>query len=384
MLNGVPAESVVITGLGVVTPLGQTVDELWQALMAGHCASRPWEDLKEQGFRISTACRVADFAAPDEQRGQFMAIAAARQAREQARLPQDRPVGVFVGSTMGESAAFEQTAEGRAFDLGQSSIQIFPKAVQTALGLEGPLRAYGTACAAGNYAIGAAARAIQSGQLDYAIAGGVEPFSRIAMVGFSRSRAMAADYCRPFDKDRSGMQLGEAAAFVVLESERAARARGVTPLARVHSLGLSCDAYHPTAPRPDGSGMAAAMSQALQMGGVAPGDIDWVCAHGSGTRASDAAESQALASLFEHRPAISGIKGALGHALGAATAVQAVVVTLGLQQQCIPPTVNFRGLEPESRLDMVAEPRSVPGLRRALSCGYAFGGINSALLMEAV
>ncbi|MCU7813303.1 MAG: beta-ketoacyl-[acyl-carrier-protein] synthase family protein [Candidatus Thiodiazotropha sp. (ex Notomyrtea botanica)] len=374
---------VYITGMGILTPLGETPDQLWQALVKGETASCEWPDLKEQGFRISTACRINDGAWLDPMRGQKLAVRAASLAVKQADLPLHGNIGVFVGATMGESVAYELAAEGKPLDLSQASIMVYPRAIQQALKVHGPQRAYGTACAAGNYALGAGIEAIRSGRADAVIAGGVEPFSRIAMTGFSRSRAMAGDYCRPFDRDRSGMQLGEAAAFLILESEARVLQRRVEPLASVESLGLSCDAYHPTAPLPDGWGMSQAMQKAVHKAGIDATEVDWICAHGSGTRASDDAEANAIARAFPHQPPVSGYKGAIGHSLGAATAVEAVITALALQKKVLPPTTNYCHADPAFTLDIVQESRSLPSLRWALNCGYAFGGLNSALLMGA-
>lgn len=419
---------VVVTGLGVRTPLGDDPQSLWRRLLAGECAARDWDDLREAGFPVVRACRIAGSAdAPADRRGRLLAHGAARQAAHAAGLPPGTRTGVFVGTTMGESAGFEGAGAaaaraGRAgggerghgaapaatdgaraasgsgtdsaggggagggprLDLEGWTGQAFAAAVAAALGLDGPQRTYGTACAAGNYAIGAAADAVRSGEVAAALAGGVEPFSRIAMLGFARLRAMAAGLCRPFDAARSGMQLGEAAAFLLLEREGTARARGAPVLAAVHGLGLSGDAYHPTAPRPDGSGMAAAMERALAQAGIAPADVGWVCAHGTGTQRSDAAEALALHRVFGDRPPpVSGLKGALGHTLGAATAVEAVASVLALRDGLLPPTANLERADPDLDLDVVARPREAPGLRWTVSCGYAFGGLNSALLLEA-
>lgn len=371
----------VITGMGLITPLGSTLDDLWAALLAGETAAREWDDLAEQGFRITTACRIPDFEG--EPRGQMMAVSAAREAVRHAGVKLNGRVGIYVGTTMGESLAFERAAEGQPFVLEQAAASAYPHALQQALGVEGPAYAYGTACAAGNYAIGAAAEAVRLGRVDAAIAGGVDAFSRIAMVGFSRSRAMSPERCRPFDAERKGMQLGEAAAFVVIEREDAAQKRGAQIYAAVTTLGLSCDAYHATAPRPDGTGMAAAMFNAMYQGKIATDEIGFICAHGSGTRVSDATEALAIHSVFPHKPPVSGFKGALGHSLGAATAVEAVITALALHRRTLPPTANLRQLDPEMQIDVVSEARETPRLRWALNCGYAFGGLNSALLMEA-
>jgi len=375
--------SAVVTGFGALTPLG-TVDRMWPQLLAGASAARSWPDLEFQGFRITTACRITDFPASEANRGRDLAVEAARQAVAHANLPLDGRIGVYIGTIVGESMAFERAAEGISLDMASASASAYPRAVQQALGIQGPVNAYGTACAAGNYAIGVAARAVSQGRVDCALAGGVDAFSRIAMLGFSRSRAMAPDFCRPFDADRLGMQVGEAAAFVILENEVRARERGAKCYARVSSLGLSCDAYHPTAPRPDGSGMLAAMRSALALRGIQPADIGFICAHGTGTRASDAAEATAIASLFPHGPPISGVKGALGHSLGAATAVETVITVLALYNKLLPPTANLRALDPTMQITVITKAQPALNLHWALNCGYAFGGINSALLLEAV
>ncbi len=375
---------VVVTGMGVVTPFGDRLELFWEKLLTGATAIQSWPDLAAEGFRIPLAARVTTLGKETPWRGSSMAVVAARAALRHAELRKPGVLGLFVGTTMGESIGFEQAAAGAPTDLSRATAQAFPSAVRDALGIRGPIRAYATACAAGNYAIGAAARAVAGGQVDHALAGGVEPFSRIALAGFSRSRAMSGDLCRPFDRQRQGMQLGEAAAFLLLERDGEARARNRRPLARILSLGLSCDAYHPTAPSPDGEGMARAMEGAIKQAGLSPQNIDWICAHGSGTRTSDAAEAMALGRVFGPRtPPVSAIKGALGHSMGAATAVEAVATVMALRQKILPPTANIREPDPACELDVVPVPRPAPRLQLAINCGYGFGGLNSALVMAA-
>jgi len=376
---------IAITGMGVVTPLGNTLEGLWNALLENISAAREWSDLADEGFRITSACRVAEFESTKTSRGKEMAIAAIHAALNDASAPLDNRLGIFVGTTMGESALFEQAAEtGHTVDLTAASASVYPRAILSALGIRGISRAYGNACAAGNYSIGVAADMLRRRRIDVAIAGGVDAFSRIAMLGFSRSRAMTPDICAPFDADRRGMQLGEAAAFLVLERLDDARSRGARIYAGVNSLGLASDAYHATAPRPDGSGMATAMRMALARGRVAAEDVGFICAHGSGTRASDAAEAAAITGSFDHRPVVASYKGALGHSLGAATAVEAAITALALCKRIVPPTTNTVKVDPTMDIDLALASRPLPELRYALNCGYAFGGLNSALLMEAL
>jgi 3-oxoacyl-[acyl-carrier-protein] synthase II len=373
----------VVTGLGLVTPLGDTPEEVWRRVLDGETAALAHADLAEEGFPITTACRVpGDLGEADPtRRGRALAARAVGAALAEAGLDADG-AGLFLGSTMGESAAYEAAAEGAPTDLATVAADIITRDVAALVGLDGPRRTYSTACAAGNYAIGAAARAVEAGAAQAIVAGGVEPFSRIAMLGFARMRAMTPDLCRPFDAGRRGMQLGEAAAFLVVEPEQMARTRGAAVLARVGPLGLTGDAHHPTAPLADGSGMAAAMRVALARAKLSSAEVGWVNAHGTGTLQSDAAEAKAVEIVFgEYRPPVSSLKGAFGHSLGAATAVEAAMSVLALGGRVIPPTANHETADLELHVDVVDAPRAAPGLRWVLNCGYAFGGLDSALLL---
>jgi 3-oxoacyl-[acyl-carrier-protein] synthase II len=380
MKNG--SDRIVITGMGLVSPLGASPEALWQNILAGKTAARQWSDLEADGYRVSTACRIENLDAPPLNRGQYLALQAAQQAVEHAGLELPSNTGVFMGSTMGESYAFEQVAEGESLDLNKYTVATFSKKIKNHFGLTGPEQAVATACAAGNYALGAALTALREGRCTAALAGGAEPFSRLAMVGFSRSRAMAADTCRPFDQGRSGMLLGEGAAVFVLERATAALQRGATPLAEVLALGLSCDAYHATAPQPEGAGMSRAMQVAMQAGGITIAEINWVNAHGSGTRLSDAAEAKALHALFGRDiPPVSGSKGALGHALGAASALEIALCIKGLQEQLLPPTSGHETPDPEQGIACTRAAQAA-GIRYVLNNAFAFGGINSSLLLR--
>lgn len=379
-------DPVVVTGVGTVSALGWTTESTWAAIVAGRSAARQWNDLGTAGFPIDWACRIADDSPKDEPRGRWLGRLAAAEAVEQSALPERvRAVtGVFLGTTMGESVGFEAAAEGAAFDVEEHAGSAFTDAVAQALQLGGPRRTYGTACAAGNYAIGAAAAALRQGRVLAALAGGVEPFSRIALLGFARMRAMTPDYCRPFDADRRGMQLGEAAAFLVLERLDDALARGAEPLAAIEGFAVSGEAFHPTAPRQDGSGMAAAMAPALTNARLEGQDIGWLCAHGTGTPISDAAEARAIRAVFgEAGPPVSSLKGAVGHTMGAATAVEAAMSVMALRKRVIPGNATTITVDESLGIDVVVAPREAPGLRAVMSCGYAFGGLNSALVIGA-
>jgi 3-oxoacyl-[acyl-carrier-protein] synthase II len=374
---------IVVTGMGWVTPLGNNLEEVWKNICEKKTAARTWEDLDEQGFRSTNACRVTGVEGDSRIRGREMAVAAVRSAVVQAGLGLDgKRTGIFVGSTMGESYAFEKIAEGEKFSAQEFTCYSFAEGIRNELGTEGICRAYGTACAAGNYAIHAGAVKIRSGMIDVAVVGGVDPFSRIAMAGFSRSRAMAADgLCRPFDRNRTGMILGEGAAFLILENEEEAIKRNIKPLAVIGAMGLTCDAFHPTSPDPGGRMMEKAMELALCHQKIVPEEVGWICAHGSGTRISDQTEARAIKNVFMGVGVpVSGFKGGFGHSLGAATAIEAVIAVLSLIKGKIPPTINFEVADDEMDIAVLDQVKYISG-NWVLNCGYAFGGLNSALLI---
>lgn len=372
----------VITSFGLVTPLGNQKEKVWSKLISGYSAARNYEDLIQEGFRFSKACRVSEnHTIPQPERGAFFVKEALKSAISDIMIKIPENAGIFIGSTIGESGAFEAIASGTDLDASRYTIDSFANLIKKELGINGISYSYGTACAAGNYALGAAAASIRNGLNDVAIAGGIEPFSRVAMTGFSRSRAMTADICRPFDKNRDGMILGEGAAIFILEEEEHVIARKTQPLAIVGSLGLSCDAYHPTAPLPDGSGIVSAIKNALLQEQINAEEVDWICAHGSGTVVSDRAEAMAIKKIFGGNVPVSGLKGALGHSLGAATAIEAAICVMALQKGVIPPTVNLEYPDPEFEIDLVTSARPKE-LNYVLNCGYAFGGLNSALIIR--
>ena len=375
------SSSIVITGIGVVSPLGIGMDLMWNNLLEGKTSLQHFADLEAAGYRNTCACRVTGFEAPPLQRGACMALHAARQAINQSNIQLPENTGVFLGSTLGESMAYEMAAEGAAIDPEQYNTFSIAKAVADAYRLKSTVQALSTACTAGNYAVGMAMHGLRRGEISVAIAGGAEPFSRIAMVGFSRSRAMASDTCKPFDAQRSGMILGEGAAIFIMERMEDAIQRGAKPLAKVYALGLSCDAYHPTAPHPDGRGLSRAMTAALQQAAINSDEVDWVNIHGSGTKVSDAAEALALKNVFSTRmPVLSGSKGAMGHALGAASALELAICVQGIATQTIPPTAGFEMQDTAIGLDCSSSAIQKK-IRIAINNASAFGGLNASVVL---
>lgn len=346
---------VVITGLGVVSPLGDSAGELFERLVAGEGAIRAHADLAE--YPVPLAARV-----PGDPDGAELSRRAAAQALAQAGL--SRVEEARIGTTLGESGVFESRAPEVPSPEecnGFSWLQALP--VDRGLILP-------TACVAGSQAIGGAAAAIAEGRLERALAGGVEPFSRIAQVGFGRLRAMDPRGCRPFSPSAAGMTPGAGAALLVLESEESARARGARILAYVQGFGLSCDAEHPTRPSADGAGLSRAIRLATH---ARP---DWICGHGSGTPGSDPAELAAYRALWgAELPPLSGLKGAIGHALGAASALTAAVAVEALLRGEASPTLGD-GPTLQRRTPL---PR--PGV--VLIAAMAFGGQNAALVLGA-
>jgi 3-oxoacyl-[acyl-carrier-protein] synthase II len=288
--------------------------------------------------------------------------------------------------------ALPQGDEGDARDAGweprlRATIgSNFGERIAAAIGVcgSGPILTLATSCSAGNLAICRAADLIRSGQLSCLLAGGADAFSHLAFLGFSRMRAMAPERCTPFCRDRKGMLLGEGAAFLVLESQAAARARGARILGAVMGYGLSCDAYHIATPEPTGRGASAAMRLALASGGLAAERVGYICAHGTGTPANDLAESRACRRLFGDRiPPISSLKALVGHALGGASAIEAVASVLSLVEQRLIPAWNVDQPDPECGVPL-AQPGAPAGggaIDLVLSNAFAFGGNNSCVAL---
>jgi 3-oxoacyl-[acyl-carrier-protein] synthase II len=380
-------DSVVVTGMGVITPLGNSVPVFWEALLQQQTAIVAQEDLAAMGFKHIYAARVNELVSLPADRGFELAKRAIAQAMEQAKMNSDNVANVklIIGTTMGESAAFESFAEGHEIELDQYNGNGVAKKIAQHFKLLSNVTCIGTACAAGNYAIGAAAWLLKEKIYQQIIAGGVEPFSKTAHVGFSRSRAMSATGCRPFDRSHDGMTLGEGAAFLVMELWETAAKRNVLPLAEIHALGLSCDAFHPTAPNPDGLGMSRSIQSALQLAKIKSDDIGWVCLHGSGTEASDAAEWNTLQLLPKNEPLhFAGYKGAIGHSLGAASAIEAIVCIQSLLHKIIPASAGLQ--EPFMQDALMAPVISNISFDKpyVLNSAYAFGGLNSALIIGKV
>ena len=376
------SNKIAVAGLGVVCSLGQNVDDFWNALLNDSSGIKNWKDLEALDFKYIHASRVENFDCDPLHRGFSFSVSAIEQAVQQAKCSTIKNWGLFLGTTMGESAAFETIAEQ-----GES---IIPEEY-TGLGISKRLmkqfksitkfKCFATACAAGNYALKAGMDALKNEDVSIAIVGGVDPFSKIAMTGFSRSRAMSpSGICKPFDLNRDGMILGEGAGFLVLEKLDQAIERNSNVLALLDDCALSCDAYHPTAPKPDSSGIVDCFQQLLRTTQTSQDEIDWISAHGTGTRLSDKSEAQAITNVFNtHQPYVSSIKPKIGHTLGAASAIEAIVSVLSICHQTIPPTLHYSNSEFDI---LIPKTPVLTKVNKVLNCGYAFGGLNSITMFS--
>jgi 3-oxoacyl-[acyl-carrier-protein] synthase II len=396
----------VITGLGVCCPLGRCPADLEAALLSGRAGVGPVRSFDTDPFPTHVGAEVPDewlpaardaSGAPLRGRAESLGVQAATAALTHARWSGGGALDLVVGTTMGEPTWVDTWPAGRAApplsdvaaqELLLSAPEHLADRIASALDpVVGRCSAAAGACAAGNVALGMALGRIRSGSAQAVLAGGVDGFSRIAFAGFSRLGALAAHACRPFSADRDGLVLGEGAAFLLVEEEQAARSRGATALACLSGSGWTCDAYHPTSPHPTGAGAAAALAAALRDAGRLPDTVDWVCAHGTGTKANDSAEVAALQAVFGHLaapPPASSIKAVTGHGLGAASAIEAVACVAALRSGVVPPTWNHRAADPACNWDVLPNAPARLDPQVVVNQAYAFGGCNAVVVLERV
>ena len=392
---------IVVTGLGAVTPFGWGVDPLWEGVRLGITAVGPFTRFDASRHRTHLAAEVpvgndgGELSRHLSLADRF-AVASAREAVAGAALDLDRcreRTGVFFGSSAGGMLEGEWFFEAhihrgvRHARRGLVASQQFNgpgDAVARAVGACGQVETVSSACASAAMAIGAALRALRRGDVDVALAGGSDALCQLTYAGFNALRSVDEAPSRPFRKDRMGLSLGEGAGVLVLESAARAKRRGATPIAILSGEASTCDAHHMTAPQPDGSGAASAIRLALLDAGVALDDVDFVNAHGTGTPLNDAAEAAALKAVFGDRARsipVTSTKALIGHLLGSAGAVEAVLTVLGLLLREVHPMPNTGALDPELGLDLVlGTPRALSRAGCAISTSLAFGGANAVLV----
>lgn len=405
---------VVVTGLGLVSPLGNTVEEAWRALLEARSAAAPITLFDADGQTTRFACEVRDldFGAHLERRDARrmdrctqLALVAARQAEADSGLDL-RGVGERAGAAVAtaigglgslEEAVLQLQSRGPERVSPFAVVQMVPNLpagwVSIQLGTRGPLLTESTACAASNMALGDGLEAIRHGRADVMVCGGTEaPVTPVGLAGFGAMRALSrrnddpAAASRPFDADRDGFVIAEAAAMLVLEELQHALDRGAHIYAELAGYGVSSDAHHVSDPDPTGVNPARALRDAFEDAGIEPGEVGYVNAHGTSTPAGDAAETRvlklALGEEHAHRIPVSSTKGATGHPLGAAGALEAIFTVLALQHGILPPTINLTTPDPECDLDYIpGEPRRQQ-VDVAISNGFGFGGHNTCVVFR--
>ena len=406
---------VVVTGLGLITSLATGVEQSWQKILAGESGIRTIQKIDVSQNKTQIAAEVLDFNPEDwipkksiKRLDQFIhyAMGAARMAWDMSKLPEQLSeeasyrAGCIMGVGLGglntiidNTLILERQGTNKVspFFIPKLIANMAPGEIAMQYSLRGPNLALCTACAAGTHAIGEATRYIQSGAYDIMVCGGAESvITPLTIAGFNAARALStnnadpAGASRPFDKNRDGFIMGEGAGVLVLEELNSALARGANILAEVKGYGISCDAYHMTAPDPDAKGTTACMRMALASGGVKPEQVDYINAHGTSTDMNDMLETMAIKQVFgEHayKMGISSTKSMFGHMLGAAGGAEAVVTVLSIRDQVMPPTINYKDPDPECDLDYVPNVKRPAKIDLALSNSLGFGGTNATILL---
>jgi 3-oxoacyl-[acyl-carrier-protein] synthase II len=409
-----PNRRVVVTGVGLVSPVGIGTEETWRALLAGRPGAAPITLFDASRHSTRFACEVKGFDPLQwiekkdlKKVDRFIqfAIEAADLALEDAGygVPREEAgrVGVFIGSGIGGFATIEREHEAllrggprkvSPFFIPAAIINLAAGWVSIRTGAKGPNSATATACTSGAHAVGDSFRLIQRGDAEVMIAGGAEAaITPLGVGGFCAMRALSTrndapeKASRPFDRDRDGFVMGEGAGIVLLEELEHARRRGAKVYAEVVGYGMSSDAYHISAPCEDGDGAVRVMRATLQDAGVAPDVVDYVNVHGTSTPRGDVVETIATKTVFgEHarRVALSSTKSMTGHLLGASGGLEAGIVALAIRDQVLPPTINHESPDPECDLDCVPNAARKAEVRYAISNSFGFGGTNGALLFE--
>lgn len=424
MNNTQQRKRIVITGMGIASPLGCSVDVVWQRLLAGQSGIRTLTDEAYAELPAKVAGLVPDISEDAEggldadaivsskdqrkmDRFILFALAASREALQQAKWQpqseeQQERTATIIGSGVGgfpaiaDAVRIVDTRGAKRlspFTIPSFLVNLAAGHVSIKYGFKGPLGAPVTACAAGVQAVGDAARMIQSGEVDIAICGGAEACVHpVSLGGFAAARALSTNFndhperaSRPFDRDRDGFVMGEGAGILVIESLEHALARGVKPIAEIVGYGTSADAYHLTSGPEDGSGARRAMQIALRQADIKPEQVQHLNAHATSTPVGDAGELAAIKVLFgtESNLTITSTKSATGHLLGAAGGIETIFTALALRDQIIPPTLNLEN--PDARaegLDLVSGRAREKNIEYALSNGFGFGGVNASVLLK--
>jgi 3-oxoacyl-[acyl-carrier-protein] synthase II len=407
MVNNFKNKRVVITGLGVVSSLGMRWEEFWKNLLLGKSGIRPITLFDISDFDRKYAGEITKFNPlnfMDKKktrhigRASQMAIAASKQALDDAQLSLDESIknkfGVCIGTTTGEIGIVEALHDVHLRKekrrLSNSALASTPSGslginVASEFNLHSNNIVFGTACSSANYAVGHAFDLIKSGKLNYALAGGADGLSRIVFSGFTRLLAVATQKCQPFDRNRQGMIPGEGSAMILMETLESALERKANIYAEVLGYGLSCDAHHMTVPFIDSVGNA--IRKSLRNASISPDEVDYISAHGTGTKENDKAECAALKKVFKEnlrQIPVSSIKSMIGHTMGAAAAFETIACCLAIKFNKIPPTINFEETDPDCEIDCVPNTFRKMDVNVALNNSQAFGGNNACLVVSKI
>jgi 3-oxoacyl-[acyl-carrier-protein] synthase II len=386
---------VVVTGLGAVSPHGIGVKAFWSGLAGGTCAIRELSVIETDGFRCRIGGEVPEVVAGSTRRTRAdrFAVAAAEEALNDAGLgaaARAAPaliVGAVGGGMLEAEEWYWAASRGRNTRVVPAVRSVLPCAhadtLAARLRVRGPRHTVVTACSSGAVAVAEAAALIADGVVDVALAGGVDSITRICFMGFNALKLLDPAACRPFDRDRRGMSIGEGAGFLVLEDAVAARARGVRAYAELAGYGMTTDAYHITAPEPEGDGMVRAIRAALRAARQSPAGVQYVNAHGTGTPQNDRVEARALERVFgEGALLVSSTKSMIGHTMAAAGSLEAIATLLALGHGVVPPTANLQTPDPDVHFDCVPRAAREAPLDCAISNSFGFGGQNVTLLFR--
>ncbi|MBN1384100.1 MAG: beta-ketoacyl-ACP synthase II [Elusimicrobia bacterium] len=407
-------KKIVITGLGIISPIGNTIEDFWKSLMEGKSGAAPITHFDASKFSSKFACEVKDFKPEDfiekkkiKRMDRFvqLAIAASKLAVEDSKIDfsKENPerCGVIVGSGIGGMQTVEDQAR-MLFEKGPGRISPFlvpmlitnmaPGEIAILFGIRGPNYSLSSACATSTHTIGDALRLMRYGDMDVAIAGGTEAaITPLGFGGFCSIKALSTQNdnpekaSRPFDAKRDGFVMGEGAGIIILETEEHAKARGARIYCEIAGYGASDDAYHITAPEPNAVASARAMELAIQDAGLKTQDIDYVNAHGTSTVLNDKTETLAIKKVFgEHakKLAVSSTKSMTGHLLGAAGSAEIIATALSIERGCIHPTINYEHPDPDCDLDYVPNKTRQHQIKAAISNSLGFGGHNSTLVVK--
>ena len=390
-----PVSEVAVTGLAVISPLGCTVKDYWAALINGGIGTRPVTRFEASQFGSANGGEVAGFD-PDRHLPDRVlcelplsvqySVAAVTAAASDAGIDGSSDVSVCMGTVMGSRPHLERLDRSgnlSSLDVGRTDASALARVPAETCGFDGAAVVVSSGCSAGNDAIGHGWDLIHTGRADCVVVGGAEELSEAVYALFTSLRALAPEVVRPFDLNRAGILPAEGAAALVLESGARAHSRGARVYARLLGYACGADAYHVTAPHPRGRALVACLDDALERSAVSADSVDYVSAHGTGTPASDGIEASALATVFDgsRRPAVSSIKGALGHAQGSASAFEALSCVLAIQDGLVPGMPTVHQVDPAcAGVDLVVGTSRAAPVRVAASVAFGFGGSASALV----